>query len=89
LWITQLQNQPQNESYNKLIYIMSIIVHTISILSNMPSSAIKRNDLLNLIEPISDSSLPHAAMQYLPDKFLQPYRLAMRHTQLPKVTDMK
>jgi hypothetical protein len=23
LWITQLQNQPQNESYNKLIYIMS------------------------------------------------------------------
>ena len=23
LWITQLQNQTQNESYNKLIYIMS------------------------------------------------------------------
>jgi len=25
LWITQLQNQLQNESYNNLIYIMSII----------------------------------------------------------------
>ena len=23
LWITQPQDQPQNESYNKLIYIMS------------------------------------------------------------------
>jgi len=25
LWITQLQNQLQNESYNNLIYIMSFV----------------------------------------------------------------